>query len=177
MLTHLHHLLTKIEIIPFHKRHLADVIALVQASPEIFSDKDIKVLHQELDDYLENPNLIGEKAHVFVIKKDYHIVGVAVFYHERQSKDYYHIKFLAIDPKEHNRGLGKKLMRYVFSRIRHLRGRYVYLETSNERHNEKAKHFYTSLGFKPVGVLPNFYQEPREGRKTPEDCVLYYREL
>ena len=81
--------------------------------------------------------------------------------------DELHITFIAVDPMNQRRGIGKLLLSDLIKRSKSLQTNRIYLEVKN--HNETAKAFYKSMGFKPVGNRSNFY-------KDGSDALIFNKE-
>ena len=71
--------------------------------------------------------------------------------------DELHITFLAVYPTHHRKGLGKFLLSHFIKRSKLSQINNIYLEVKNN--NEPAKALYKSMGFKSIGIRPNFYKD------------------
>jgi len=71
--------------------------------------------------------------------------------------DELHITFIAVHPIHQRKGLGRLLISDLIKRSKSLQTNRIYLEVKN--HNETAKAFYKSMGFKTVGYRSNFYKD------------------
>ena len=71
--------------------------------------------------------------------------------------DELHITFIAVYPIHQRKGLGRFLLSDLIKRSKSLQTNIMLLEVKNN--NEKAKAFYKSMGFKPVGYRSNFYKD------------------
>jgi ribosomal-protein-alanine N-acetyltransferase len=74
--------------------------------------------------------------------------------------DELHILNVAVDPPHRRRGVARALLEEVLDRARQLRSRLATLEV--RRSNEAAQQLYLSLGFRAVGVRPNYYADEGE---------------
>jgi len=74
--------------------------------------------------------------------------------------DEVHVLNIAVHPEFRRRGYGERLMRHVLKFAGASGCRLVTLEV--RRSNEAAKRLYGSLGFRPIGVRPNYYAEDGE---------------
>lgn len=127
------------------------VIALEQAafrnpwSPEL--------LRRELDHewstilLVEEPQPGGQKR----------LLGLAIFW---IVQDEVHVLNVAVGPEHRRRGVGRAVMDEVLARGRHRRCALATLEV--RRSNEAAIGLYKSLGFRTVGVRPNYYVDEKE---------------
>ena len=67
------------------------------------------------------------------------------------------ITFIAVDPMNQRKGIGKFLLSDLFKRSKSLQINHIFLEV--KQNNEPAKALYNSMGFKIVGKRSNFYQD------------------
>lgn len=67
---------------------------------------------------------------------------------------------LAVIPEARRHGIGRALLTAGLEQMRAGGSRQVYLEVRQS--NQAAQALYTSLGFRPMGVRPNYYRSPRE---------------
>ncbi len=72
-----------------------------------------------------------------------------------------HITFIAVDPMNQRRGIGKSLLSDLIKRSKSLQINHIFLEV--KQNNEPAKAFYNSMGFKTVAKRSNFYQDESYG--------------
>ena len=71
--------------------------------------------------------------------------------------DELHITFIAVDPMNQRKGIGKFLLSDLIKRSKSLQINHIFLEV--KQNNEPAKALYNSMGFKTVGKRSNFYQD------------------
>jgi ribosomal-protein-alanine N-acetyltransferase len=80
------------------------------------------------------------------------LMGLAIFW---IVQDEVHVLNVAVAPEHRRRGVGRAVMDEVLARGRHRRCCLATLEV--RRSNEAALGLYKSLGFRTVGVRPNYY--------------------
>lgn len=165
------------QIIPLQDKHLPEAEHLLREHGDIFSEKDIKNFKQDLISYLSLPRHVAEYGLTFIIEVDNIVCGIILYQKDQYSHNSYNIKWLIIKKDQQNKGYGTHLVNEVTKRIKKVGGKHIYLETSNERHNEHAKKFYEDLGFKRVGVLPDYYDSPMKSSSKLEDGILYHKEI
>ena len=71
--------------------------------------------------------------------------------------DELNITFIAVDPMNQRKGIGRLLLSELIKRSKSLQINHIFLEV--KQNNEPAKAFYNSMGFKTVGKRFNFYQD------------------
>ena len=71
--------------------------------------------------------------------------------------DELYITFIAVDPMNQRKGIGKFLLSDLIKRSKSLQINHIFLEV--KQNNEPAKALYNSMGFKTVGKRSNFYQD------------------
>jgi [ribosomal protein S18]-alanine N-acetyltransferase len=85
------------------------------------------------------------------------LLGLAIFW---IVQDEVHVLNVAVAPEHRRRGVGRAVMDEVLARGRHRRCSLATLEV--RRSNEAAIGLYRSLGFRSVGVRPNYYVDEKE---------------
>lgn len=75
-----------------------------------------------------------------------------------------HITNIAVDPEHRDKGLGKKLLKFLILYAKSKGYKYITLEVRPS--NETAVKLYEKLGFKTIGVRPSYY------RDNGEDAIL-----
>ncbi len=84
--------------------------------------------------------------------------------------DELHITFIAVDPLNQRKGLGKFLLSALIKRSKVLQTNHIYLEVKDN--NEPAIAFYKSMGFKMVGSRSNFYKDGRDALTLKKETNL-----
>lgn len=156
----------------FDKMHLQQAFDLIKDYPDVFSEKDLEFYKEDL----ENTSFHKKGNGSLIIVSESNLVGIIIFGIEGLSENYSKIKWLIVKKDFQGNGYGQTLVNEACKNIKDAGLSNVYLETSNEHHNDKTKHFYQKLGFKVMGVLPDFYPHPIS-RKRSEDSVIYYKSL
>ena len=77
-----------------------------------------------------------------------------------------HVTTIAVDPDEHRRKIGTRLMLELVRRAREMGARAISLEVRVS--NWGAQRMYGRFGFRPVGVRKGYYQE------TGEDALVMW---
>ncbi|MBN1203459.1 MAG: ribosomal protein S18-alanine N-acetyltransferase [Myxococcaceae bacterium] len=141
---------------PFLIRRMTDedmpaVIALEQAS--FRSPWSPELLRRELEHDWSTVLLVEE----LLPGGEKRLLGLAIFW---IVQDEVHILNVATAPEHRRRGVGRAVMDEVLARGRERRCSLATLEV--RRSNEAAIGLYRSLGFRSVGVRPNYYVEEKE---------------
>ncbi len=127
----------------------ADVPALVEIERECFSDPWTAAGIRETIQY--------ETARAFVAESD----GLAVGYvMARISGEEGEILNLAVLPKSRRKGIARCLLAEALGSIAAAGVKEAYLEVRQS--NEEAIALYQAHGFRPVGLRPDYYRDPRE---------------
>jgi ribosomal-protein-alanine N-acetyltransferase len=85
------------------------------------------------------------------------LLGLAIFW---IVQDEVHVLNVATAPAHRRRGVARAVMEELLARGRHRRCTLATLEV--RRSNEAAIGLYRSLGFRSVGVRPNYYVDEKE---------------
>ena len=85
------------------------------------------------------------------------LLGLAIFW---IVQDEVHVLNVATAPEHRRRGVARAVMEEILARGRHRRCSLATLEV--RRSNEAAIGLYRSLGFRSVGIRPNYYVDEKE---------------
>lgn len=94
------------------------------------------------------------------------LLGFAIFW---LVHDELHILNVATDPAQRRRGVARAVMNAAIAKARSRKCSLATLEV--RRSNDPAIHLYKSMGFRPVGIRPNYYVD--EG----EDAIVMVLDL
>ncbi|MFO0600437.1 MAG: ribosomal protein S18-alanine N-acetyltransferase [Myxococcaceae bacterium] len=135
------------------KMTLADLPAVMAIEQQAFSNPwSTEMVKKELTQDWSTV-LLGEE----IGPSGWVLRGFAIFW---LVADEVHVLNVATDQAERRRGFGRKVMDAVLATGRAHKCRIATLEV--RRSNAAAQALYTSLGFKPVGMRPAYYQDDRE---------------
>jgi len=82
----------------------------------------------------------------------------------------YDLYWIAVDPAQRGKGIGRSLLRALTASLAHNGGRTLRVETSSSEMYRSAKSFYRREGFVEGGRIPDFY-------RPGDDLIIYYKTL
>ncbi len=82
----------------------------------------------------------------------------------------WHIYWLCVHPGSQRRGIGRALESRAAQFAREHGGRRIVVETSGRPDYEGARAFYSRIGYREAGRIPDYY-------KPGDDCVYYYKPI
>ncbi len=166
--------MSAIHVTLFSDKYLTEIEDLIKQFPDIFSKKDYEVYRNELLGYLLKLHSTHKQQQIIVLLNDETPIGMIMYSYIELTENYYKINWLLVSKLHQKKGYGKLLLNFACEKIKEHGGKHIYLETSNEHHNTSVKTFYEKCGFKPLGVLPDYYPHPI-GRKQREDNIIYFK--
>jgi len=143
----------ELEITRMRRRHLKGVMAIEREvyprpwSPNLFLS--------EMNELRNRTYLVAR------ISKDVVGYGGIMCYGDEA-----HVTTIAVDPEQHRRKIGTRLMYELVQEAMRMGARAVSLEVRVS--NWGAQRLYSRFGFRPVGIRKNYYQE------TGEDAVVMW---
>ena len=143
----------ELEITRMRRRHLKGVMAIEREvyprpwSPNLFLS--------EMNELRNRTYLVAK------ISKDVVGYGGIMCYGDEA-----HVTTIAVDPEQHRRKIGTRLMYELVQEAMRMGARAVSLEVRVS--NWGAQRLYSRFGFRPVGIRKNYYQE------TGEDAVVMW---
>lgn len=139
------------------KAERGDAPGIVRVEGEAFTDENDRFYAAQITRLIANP-----RARVCVAQRDGEIVGWCVALIRTHAKwRSGRVYSVAVLPSMSGRGVGRKMLNWSLERLENDGVRRVYLEV-RER-NEGAIALYTSLGFEPMRLLPDYYGEGEHG--------------
>lgn len=159
------------------KNEVKEAQELISGHPDIFSETDVRKYKETIHEFGDIPNKYDAKLTVLALKSVHKICAIIIYRRDDYSHNAYKIEWLIVKKGGENRGYGTLLIAEACKRMRENGGRHAYLETSNARHNEKTKHFYQKIGFKRVGLIPDYFDHPMSKYRKLEDALLFHKML
>ena len=145
-----------------------DALVAIASQTGVFKPIELETLRHILADYHENGPDAGHRAVTY--ESDGKPIGFAYFGPTEMTDRTWHLFWIFVDPTTHGRGFGAKMMSYVESEIRKDGGRVLIVETSGLPNYELTRKFYVKLGYKQVGIVPDFYADG-------DDMVIFWKRL
>ena len=144
-----------IKILPMQKKHVFEIIKLYKD----IDKEDSKMIKHVYTNYYSKPKR-KKGVKDFVIIKDKEVIGFSGYSKEQtETSDIYWINWTGIKKEYQKRGFGTKILKHILKEIKKLKGRKVYVSTSNEDKYKSAIKFYKSLKFKQEGKLKDYYKK------------------
>lgn len=139
------------EVLP---EDLNAVRRLVQ-STGVFHDFEVDIAVELVEERLRRGEASG--YHFIFAENQSGLAGYTCWGPIACTQGSYDIFWIAVDPGLQGRGLGKLLMQATESRIGHVGGRRIYLETSGRPDYLPTRRFYDRCGYEVIATLPDFY--------------------
>jgi D-alanine--D-alanine ligase len=143
----------------------AQVRRIVEATG-LFRPAEIDVAEELVEERIERGLASG--YHFLFAEEDGHVLGYACFGHDEMTVCSYELYWIAVEPAQQGRGIGRILLAAVEDAIRSAGGRQIYIETSNRADYLATRGFYLRCGYEMEAVLKDFYA-PNDGK------VIYVR--
>lgn len=98
------------------------------------------------------------------------IAGVCYCAPEKLTNETFNLYLIAIHRDFQNRGLGKKLLKFLENTLKENKARILIIETSSLKEFESTRKFYSSLGYKYEAKIADFYDEG-------DDKIIFWKKL
>ncbi len=130
------------------------ILKILQNTPE-FEPDEVVIAEEVIDSYLED--LAGSGYHILVAEIGSSPVGYICYGPAPLTKGTWDIYWMAVDPKEQSRGLGKVLLLSAENNIKDNHGYLILIETSSKPGYEKTRRFHQSRGYNLICRISDFY--------------------
>jgi len=145
----------------------AQIVAVARAA-RIFTDEEIAVVQELIDDYVAR----GEASSYRFLscRQNGRLVGFACYGRRPMTQCTFDLYWICSVPDVRHKGVGSALLGQVEQDIHSLGGRLLMVETSGLPEYEPARRFYESHGYRREVIIADFYAEG-------DDLVLYSKRL
>lgn len=141
----------------------------ITAAVDVFTPADAECVQELWQDMLRR----GREAsgYEFLVAREHELaVGYICFGPTPLTQGTYDIYWLAVDPSQRRRGLGRALLARAESEIERAGGRLILIETSGALTYQATRRFYESCGYRYAAIIHDFYA-------TGEDLIVYRKNL
>jgi len=142
--------------------------AEVLRASKAFTVEEVLVALDVLDDALAGGTAAGYAA--FAAERHGSFAGYVCGGSTPLTESTWHVYWICVHPAAHGTGVGQALTEHFEAHVRWRGAQRVIVETSGRPDYARARRFYDSAGYRPVGRIPDYY---RKG----DDCVLYCKVL
>jgi D-alanine-D-alanine ligase len=149
-----------------HQATPPDLLAVgdIVAATGFFNAAEVAIAVELVEERLEIGDLSG---YFFVFAEEAgRVLGYTCYGPIDGTQSSFDLFWIAIDPTQQGRGLGRLLMDETERLIRAMGGRRVYAETSGRAQYEPTREFYLRLGFDREAELADFY--------APDDAKVFF---
>ncbi len=114
----------------------------------------------------------GEASgYVFLVYREgQQVLGYACFGPHPLTEGSFDVYWIAVDPANRGRGIGRALFACVEAEVRLRGGRLLLVETSSSPAYAPARRFYEACGYRYQAVVHNFYA-------PGDDLIIFVKEL
>jgi ribosomal protein S18 acetylase RimI-like enzyme len=142
-----------------------DKIREILVDTEMFTDEEIGVAVELMDEFLSKGEESGYEIYSFVDEND-EAVGYICFGKRPLTLATFDIYWIAVKPSLHGNGIGKGLIRFAEQKIKEEGGKLILVETSSQEKYQKTRLFYRACGYKEVARIKDFY-------KPNDDLIIF----
>jgi ribosomal protein S18 acetylase RimI-like enzyme len=131
-------------------------ILTISASAGVFDPSEVSTVAELWGEYLgKGPETSG--YYFIVYREQEAMLGFACYGPRPLTEGTYDLYWIAVEPNQRKRGIGKALMTQAEIEIRARGGRLVVVETSGTPKYEPTRRFYQSIGYAQEATLRDFY--------------------
>ncbi|HXD85006.1 MAG TPA: GNAT family N-acetyltransferase [Urbifossiella sp.] len=137
----------------------ADTIPLVEltARTGVFKPLELAALREVFDDYYTENRALGHRSFLWVERERPR--GYVYFAPIPMTEGTWSLYWIAVEPEQQGRGLGRKLLEFVEVEARERRGRLLLIDTSTLPRYEATRQFYVRNGYSAAAHIPDYYAE------------------
>lgn len=130
------------------------IMQLLNRIPE-FEPDEIVVAEEVIDSFLRDPT--GSGYYTLVAEIGSTAVGYICYGSTPLTRGTWDIYWMAVEPKEQAKGIGKVLIAAAESDIKKHKARLIIIETSSKPEYEKTRRFHIARGYELVCHIADFY--------------------
>jgi ribosomal protein S18 acetylase RimI-like enzyme len=146
----------------------SETIGRMVVATKVFNRAEEAIAVELVEDRLQK----GEKSeYLFVLlEQGDAVLGYTCFGPIPATNRRYEIYWIAVDPEQQNRGLGRRILLETEHRVRTLGGVRLYVETSSREDYEPTRRFYALNGYSVAGELQDYHD-------IGDNLVIYAKDL
>ena len=130
----------------------------IAARAGVFSQEEVECVSDLWEDYLTVGPVVG--GYNFLVDRDGdRVLGFACYGPRDLTTGVFDLYWIAVDPKTHRNGVGRKLLTATEDAVRQAGGRMLIAETSGTPHYEPTRNFYLGMGYAMEATIKDFYTE------------------
>jgi ribosomal protein S18 acetylase RimI-like enzyme len=152
-----------IDLRPFaaHDRDAAEATLIACGA---FTDEEVSVALEVIDVGVQQ-GIDGDYP-LFVAVEEGRVRGYICVGKTPLTRGTWHLYWICVHPAAQAHGVGRALQQHAESFVRSRGGERLVLETSTTPVYERARRFYSQMGYVVVGRIADFY-------KPGDDCAIY----
>lgn len=120
-----------------------------------FNEAEKKVAVELIDEAIANPN--HEYYNLFVLEENGSIAGYHCTGKRALTDGVFDLYWIVVDPKNQNKGVGKKLLDHAENFVKENNGRWILAETSSKESYNATRNFYFRNNYSIVAEIRDFY--------------------
>jgi D-alanine-D-alanine ligase len=145
------------------KRTDAAAVRSIIAATGLFREAEIDVAEEIIQTRLKKGPSSGYEFAFAEQNKE--VIGYICFGRNTLTVSSFDVYWIAVNPSEQGRGIGKLLLEEAEKQIAAARGSRIYIETSHRPDYQPTRGFYERCGYTLTAVLDDFYA-PGDGKAT-----------
>ena len=145
---------TDITVTPTREQERSSIAGILRRCG-VFSAEEVAVALEVLDVYLYRPN--QRDYQVFTASRGGAVAGYVCFGRNTMTDGTFELYWIAVDPAQHHRGVGRSLMTLAEDEIARQNGRLISVETSSREDYHATRKFYLGLGYRQAAVVADYY--------------------
>lgn len=130
------------------------LISIVEETDN-FNDAEKKVAVELIDEAIANPN--HEYYNLFVLEENGNIAGYHCTGKRALTDGVFDLYWIVVDPKNQNKGVGKRLLDHAENFVKENNGRWILAETSSKESYNATRNFYFRNNYSIVAEIRDFY--------------------
>jgi N-acetylglutamate synthase-like GNAT family acetyltransferase len=124
---------------------------LIQANSDTFGAEEIVESKKSIAELIDQGK--------YYVQIDGKVVGGAGFSERGDTSGVFVLNWIAVNPDYKNKGVGKYLYQVVEQRVKDSGAKMIILNAGS---GEDNRFFYTKMGLKEVGRIPQYYNENKD---------------
>jgi GNAT superfamily N-acetyltransferase len=144
-----------------------DSVARIVRATDFFNDEEVAIARELAEERLARGPASGYEF--LFAERGERAVGYACYGRIGGTRESWDLYWIAVEPTEQGRGLGRELLAQTEARVHAAGGRRLYVETSGRPSYATTRDFYARLGYALEATLGDFY--------APGDAKCIYVKL